>query len=102
MLTTLAISGYRSLREVVVPLTRLNLVTGANGSGKSNLYRAMRLLADTAQGSVVQSLAHEGGLASTIWAGPEVISRAMKKSDQPIQGTTKRGRRKPSPRLRRR
>lgn len=49
MLTALAISGYRSLRNIVLPLGRLNLVTGANGSGKSSLYRAMRLLAETAQ-----------------------------------------------------
>ena len=45
MLTALAVSGYRSLRDVVVPLAGLNLVTGPNGSGKSNLYRALRLLA---------------------------------------------------------
>jgi predicted ATPase len=49
MLTAIAISNYRSLRKLVVPLKALNLITGANGSGKSNLYRALRLLADTAQ-----------------------------------------------------
>ena len=31
----LAVSGYRSLQNVVLPLDRLTLVTGANGSGKS-------------------------------------------------------------------
>lgn len=69
MLTTLAISGYRSLRDVRLPLAQLNLVSGPNGSGKSSLYRALRLLADVAQGRVVQSLALEGGLSSTLWAG---------------------------------
>ncbi|WP_156743190.1 AAA family ATPase, partial [Occultella aeris] len=44
MLTTLAVQGYRSLRDVVVPLGRLTLITGANGSGKSSLYRSLRLL----------------------------------------------------------
>ena len=44
MLTTVAVSGYRSLRDVVVPLHGLDVVTGANGSGKSTLYRALRLL----------------------------------------------------------
>jgi predicted ATPase len=68
MLTTLAISNYRSLRNLVVPLERLNVVTGANGSGKSSLYRALRLLGDTAQSRVVASLAREGGLPSTLWA----------------------------------
>jgi predicted ATPase len=87
MLTTLAISNYRSLRNLVVPVQRLNVVTGPNGSGKSSLYRALRLLADTAQGRVVSSIAREGGLQSTLWAGPETISRSMRRGDQPIQGT---------------
>jgi energy-coupling factor transporter ATP-binding protein EcfA2 len=46
MMTRLAIAGYRSLRDIRVALTALNVVTGANGSGKSSLYRALRLLAD--------------------------------------------------------
>lgn len=86
MLTTLAIANYRSLRSLVLPLGRLNLVTGANGSGKSNLYRALRLLAETAQGHVVNALAREGGLSSTLWAGPENISAAMRRGEVPIQG----------------
>jgi len=40
MIQTLAIANYRSLRQLVVPLGRLNVITGANGSGKTNLYRA--------------------------------------------------------------
>src|SRR5207244_5432688 len=90
MRTTLAISNYRSLRSLVVPLQRLNVITGANGSGKSSLYRALRLLADTAQGRVVPSLAREGGLQSTLWAGPESISRAVKSGDYPVQGTRRK------------
>src|SRR5215470_5118874 len=90
MLTTVAISSYRSLRDLVVPLGKLNVVTGSNGSGKSNLYRAMRLLADTAQGRVVSSIAREGGIQSTLWAGPESISRAVKQGDYPVQGTRRK------------
>jgi predicted ATPase len=92
MLTTLAIAGYRSLRSLAIPLRRLNLVTGANGTGKSSLYRAMRLLADAAQGRVVQSLALEGGLPSTLWAGPESFSRAMKAGEVEIEGSVRRDR----------
>ena len=91
MISTLAIAGYRSLREVVVPLGRLTLITGPNGSGKSSLYRALRLLAETAQGRVVPSLAQEGGLASTLWAGPSRPSRAMRSGDEPVQGTIRKG-----------
>jgi predicted ATPase len=86
MLRTLAIANYRSLRSLVLPLGQLNLITGPNGSGKSNLYRALRLLAETAQGSVVSALAREGGLSSTLWAGPENISRRMRQSEVPVQG----------------
>lgn len=71
MLRTLAVSGYRSLRDLVVPLGELTVVTGPNGSGKSNLYRALRLLAAAAQGDIVGALAREGGLPSVLWAGPE-------------------------------
>ena len=71
MLTTLAVSGYRSLRDVAVPLGALTVVTGANGSGKSNLYRALRLLASAGSGDIVGALAREGGLPSALWAGPE-------------------------------
>ncbi|AND67932.1 hypothetical protein ATSB10_04780 [Dyella thiooxydans] len=90
MLGTLAIANYRSLRSLVLPLGALTLVTGANGSGKSNLYRALRLLADTAQGRVVHALAREGGLGSTLWAGPEEITRAMRKGEVPVQGGPRR------------
>ena len=87
MLTALAISGYRSLRDIVVPLERLNIVTGPNGAGKSNLYRALRLLANIAHGDIVRSIAHEGGFDSILWAGPEQFSRAMKAGSEPVHGT---------------
>lgn len=70
-----------------MPLSNLNLVTGPNGSGKSNIYRALRLLAETARGGVISALAREGGLDSTFWAGPKAISRAMQRGDVAIQGT---------------
>ncbi|WP_313614269.1 AAA family ATPase [Agrobacterium sp.] len=90
MILTIAISGYRSLRNLVLPLERLTVVTGANGSGKSSFYRALRLLADVAQGRVIASLASEGGLQSTIWAGPETFSRGMKDGSVPLQGTVRK------------
>ena len=90
MMTRLAISGYRSLRDIRVPLIELNVVTGANGSGKSSLYRALRLLADVAQGRIIQSLAAEGGLQSTLWAGPETFSRAVKAGLHPVQGLVRK------------
>jgi predicted ATPase len=90
VLTTLAIANYRSLRNLIIPLQKLNLITGPNGSGKSSVYRALRLLAETAQGGVIPSLAREGGLQSTLWAGPEKVGRSVKRGDHPVQGTVRK------------
>ncbi|WP_165618297.1 AAA family ATPase, partial [Mycobacterium talmoniae] len=87
MLSTVAVRGYRSLREVVLPLGRLTVVTGANGTGKSSLYRALRLLADCGAGQVIGSLAREGGLESVLWAGPEQLRGARRTGTS--QGTTR-------------
>jgi predicted ATPase len=84
MLSALAIEGYRSIRSLVVPLARLTVVTGPNGSGKSSLYRALRLLAAASRDGAIAGLAREGGLPSTLWAGPEVTGRG------PAQGTVRR------------
>jgi predicted ATPase len=50
------------------------------------------LLADTAQGSVIPSLAREGGLQSTLWAGPEKLARSVKRGDYDVQGTVRKER----------
>ena len=87
MLHTLAVSNYRSLRQFIAPLGELTLITGPNGSGKSNVYRALRLLAETARGGLIASLAREGGFASTLWAGPESFSGAVKRGEHSVQAT---------------
>jgi predicted ATPase len=90
MITKLAVSGYRSLRDIKLNIGPVTLVTGPNGTGKSNIYKALRLLADVAQGDVIRSLAHEGGLSSTLWAGPTTIAASVKRGDYPVQGTARR------------
>jgi len=92
MIRCIAVEGYRSLRSVYVPLRELTVVTGGNGSGKSSLYRVLSLLAATARGEVIPALAREGGLESTLWAGPERISGAMRRGEHSVQGTVRRGR----------
>lgn len=89
MLSTVAVENYRSLRQLVLPLRRLNVITGPNGSGKSNLYRSLRLLADSARNGAVAALAREGGLSSTMWAGPAVVGKAVRQGRQPVQGTVR-------------
>ncbi len=87
MLNTVAIRGYRSLRDLILPLRQLTVITGANGAGKSSVYRALRLLAACARGEVIGSLAREGGLESALWAGPENLKGASRTGV--AQGTTR-------------
>ncbi len=89
MILTLAIANYRSLRDLVLPLDRLTVITGPNGAGKSSIYRALRLLAQTAQGRVIPSLAMEGGLPSTLWAGPESFGRKVLSGEFAVEGTSR-------------
>lgn len=69
MLQRLSISGYRSIRKLDLTLGRVNVVVGANGAGKTNLYRALFLLHASATGRLAASIVEEGGMASALWAG---------------------------------
>jgi len=79
VIAALAVENYRSLRRLVLAVGRLNVVTGPNGSGKSSLYRALRLLADSAGNGAVAALAREGGLESAMWAGSPDEGRSMRR-----------------------
>jgi predicted ATPase len=61
-------SGYRSLKQVAYPVSRLDVFVGANGVGKSNLYRALELLRGAAANTLGHDLAREG-LDLAMWAG---------------------------------
>ncbi|NTX57728.1 AAA family ATPase [Myxococcus sp. CA039A] len=76
----LRISGYRSVRQLSLELGPVNVIVGANGSGKTNLYRALYLLVAASEGRLARTLAEEGGTPSVLWAG----SRGAK---QPVRLT---------------
>jgi predicted ATPase len=63
------VAGYRSLRRLSLELAPLTVVAGPNGSGKTNVYRALHLLHAAATGTLAQAVADEGGLPSLLWAG---------------------------------
>ncbi|MBA1155102.1 AAA family ATPase [Microvirga mediterraneensis] len=62
-------AGYRSLRLIRFPVEPLSVFVGANGTGKTNLYRALQLLQSAAAGTLTRDLAAEGGFDSVYWAG---------------------------------
>lgn len=63
------VEGYRSLRRVRLPLDDLTVFVGANGVGKTNLYRALQLLQAAAAGTLSREIAAEGGMAAALWTG---------------------------------
>jgi predicted ATPase len=64
-----SIAGYRSLRRIHFPVEQLTVFVGANGVGKTNLYRALQLVQAAAAGTFARELAIEGGMESAVWAG---------------------------------
>jgi predicted ATPase len=73
-LTSVEITGYRSIKRLRLPLRQLTVLTGGNGVGKTNLYRALELLKAAAAGTLAQAIASEGGLGSVFWAGGKDLS----------------------------
>jgi predicted ATPase len=63
------VTGYRSVRDLKLRLRQINVLTGPNAAGKSNLYNSVFLLAKAAQGGFARVIAHEGGMPSVLWAG---------------------------------
>ncbi len=69
MILSLEIDNYRSLRRFSVRCGKLVVITGGNGVGKTNLYRALCLLSRWAEGTLGQAVAEEGGMSSLLWRG---------------------------------
>jgi len=68
-LSAVHIENYRSVRHLWLPIEQLTVFVGANGVGKTNLYKALVLLRGAADGSITRAIAEEGGLESVFWAG---------------------------------
>jgi predicted ATPase len=69
MIDSLQIRGYRSLADVSWKPGPLNVLIGVNGSGKSNLLHALKLLSDAAAGRLYESIRRAGGMVPLLWDG---------------------------------
>ena len=75
-LTDIHIAGYRSVRSIHFPVRQLSVLVGANGVGKTNLYKALELVHAAATGTLAEDIAAQGGLGSVFWAGERKASDA--------------------------
>jgi predicted ATPase len=69
MITQLTIKGFKTLKDVSVPLTRVSVLVGPNNCGKSNLLRALAFLAATVREGLVDATRRFGGPS-------EILSRS--------------------------
>lgn len=69
-LKAIEIYGYRSVRSLKFNVDHLNVLVGANGTGKTNIYQALSYLRAAATGGIALQIVKEGGVSSVFWAGP--------------------------------
>lgn len=71
MITEIEIEGFKSLEKVRLKLGKLNLFVGANASGKSNFFDALRVLQGIGNGFSIEEIfqGRPKSATSEVWAG---------------------------------
>jgi predicted ATPase len=62
----LQVQGFRRLRDLDLELKPLNVLIGANGVGKTSILEVMRLLAESAEGRLQETITASGGFKSLL------------------------------------
>jgi predicted ATPase len=68
-LDSIEVEGYKSIRAAKIELGAINVLIGANGSGKSNLLGVFGLLADLADRRLQLHIGREGGADAMLHFG---------------------------------
>ncbi len=77
-LTAISIQGYRSIQRLHLAVDACSIFVGANGVGKTNLYKALGLLRSAADGNLTRAIAQEGGIESVLWAGERLRNQPVR------------------------
>ncbi len=72
MLKKIDVNGYRSIKDVSLELTSLNVLIGPNGAGKSNFVSFFKLLNEMMGGRLQQYIGTSGRAQSILHFGPKV------------------------------
>ncbi len=78
MLKRVRIQEYRSLLDLELNFDKISMISGSNGAGKSNCYKALALLKALALGRFAESIAGEGGMESVLWSGVRKGNKAKR------------------------
>jgi predicted ATPase len=74
-LDRIEVFGFKSIRSMDLTLRNLNVLIGANGSGKSNLVSVFGLLNNLVEQRLQVSIAKAGGAAAVLHHGPKVTQQ---------------------------
>lgn len=75
MLKYIEIKGYKSVREQTISFGRINVLIGANGSGKSNLISFFRMLGFLITGNLQVFVGRSGGAETFLHYGSKNTDR---------------------------
>ena len=75
-LDTLSITGFKSIQDLQdFELRNLNVLIGANGSGKSNFVDFFRLLREFIDGNLMRYVKNSGGMSDILFGGRKLTQK---------------------------
>ena len=75
MIDFIEIHGYKSIRDTKLEIAPLNILIGANGSGKSNLLSFFDFLRNLYEQNLREYVALRGGTNNFLFQGQKVTER---------------------------
>lgn len=66
---SITVKGYKSFKDITVSLSKVNILIGSNGAGKSNFLSLFALLGNAYDGLLARSVAISGGVDKLFYKG---------------------------------
>lgn len=74
---SITVKGYKSFKDITVPLSKINILIGSNGAGKSNFLSLFELLGNAYDGLLARSVAQSGGVDKLLHNGRKVTDHIL-------------------------
>lgn len=72
---SITVKGYKSFKDISVPLRNINILIGSNGAGKSNFLSLFELLGYAYEGLLAHRVAMSGGVDKLLYKGRKNTER---------------------------